>query len=324
MKQIVLEAPGKFAEREAPLPAIPPGCALVRMERVGVCGSDFHAFAGTHPIYTYPRVLGHELSGVIVECPSNDKDLQPGNRCAIEPYLTCGHCRACRKNRRNCCENIQLFGIHIDGGLQEFLPVPLELLHKSDHLSLEQLALVETLGIGAHAIERSRLEREDSVLIVGAGPVGLATTLFAQLSAATIHIIETNPDRRRFVEAMGYQVSESADGRQADVVFDATGNSDAMASSLRLAAPAGRLVYVGLTSNPIRIDDSALHRAEITLLASRNSFGMFPHIIHLIEKGIIDPAHWVTTRLSMADVVSQFSTLPSRPRLIKAMIEVSH
>jgi threonine dehydrogenase-like Zn-dependent dehydrogenase len=167
---------------------------------------------------------------------------------------------------------------------------------------VKQLALAETLGIGAHAVERSRLQREDSVLIVGAEPVGFATTLFAQLSAATIHIVETNPERRRFVEAMGYQVTESADGRQADVVFDATGNSEAMASSIRLVAPAGRLVYVGLTKNPIRIDDSALHRAEVTLLASRNSFGMFSYIIHLIEKGIINPSPWVTTRLSMAEV----------------------
>jgi 2-desacetyl-2-hydroxyethyl bacteriochlorophyllide A dehydrogenase len=324
MKQIVLEAPGKFAEREAPLPAVPPGCALVRMERVGVCGSDFHAFAGTHPIYTYPRVLGHELSGVIIECPSNDKGLRPGDRCAIEPYLTCGHCRACRKNRRNCCENIQLFGIHIDGGLQEFLTVPLDLLHKSDQLSLEQLALVETLGIGAHAVERSCLHYEDSVLVVGAGPVGLATTLFAGLSAAAIHVVETNPERRRFVEAMGYRATESADGRQADVVFDATGSSEAMASSLRLVAPAGRLVFVGLTKNPIQIDDSVLHRGEITVLASRNSFGMFPYIIQLIERGIIDPTHWVTAHLAMAEVSSKFSTLPAKPQIVKAMIEVSH
>ncbi|HWH58625.1 MAG TPA: zinc-binding alcohol dehydrogenase family protein [Terriglobales bacterium] len=324
MKQIVLEAPGKFAERDAPLPGIPPGHALVRMERVGVCGSDFHAFAGTHPIYTYPRVLGHELSGVIVECPSNDQGLRLGDRCAIEPYLTCGHCRACRKNRRNCCENIQLFGIHIDGGLQEFLAVPLDLLHKSEQLSLEQLALVETLGIGAHAVERSRLQHEESVLIVGAGPVGLATTLFAQLAAAAIHIVETNPERRRFVEAMGHRVTQSADGRQADVVFDATGSSEAMASSLQLVAPAGRLVYVGLTKNPIQIDDSVLHRGEITVMASRNSFGMFPYIIQLIEKGIINPSHWVTTHLSMAEVASKFSTLSARPQIVKAMIDVSH
>jgi threonine dehydrogenase-like Zn-dependent dehydrogenase len=322
MKQIVLEAPGKFAEREAPPPVVPPGSALVRMERVGVCGSDFHAFAGTHPIYTYPRVLGHELSGVIIECPPNGKNLGPGDRCAIEPYLTCGHCRACRKGRRNCCENIQLFGIHVDGGMQEYLAVPLELLHKSEHLSLEQLALVETLGIGAHAVERSQLQSGEQALIVGAGPIGLATAIFAKQTGATIFIVEKNPERRRFLERMGYAAAGAADGRQADVVFDATGSAEAMVLSPALVAPAGRLVYVGLTKEPLLLDDSVLHRGELTLMASRNSFGIFPRIIGLMESRQIDTTHWVSIRLPLAEVTAQFSSLPTRPDLVKAIIEV--
>src|ERR1700728_178297 len=155
MIQIVLEAPGQLVERDARMPEAAPGEALVRMEKIGVCGSDFHAFAGKHPIYTYPRVLGHELSGVILAVPENDKGIRAGDRCAIEPYISCGECRACRRGRNDCCEKIQLLGIHVDGGMQEFLPVPVRLLHKSDSLTLDQLALVETLGVGAHAVERS-------------------------------------------------------------------------------------------------------------------------------------------------------------------------
>lgn len=294
------------------------------MERVGVCGSDFHAFAGKHPIYTYPRVMGHELSGVIVECPPNDKGLHPGDRCAIEPYITCGKCRACLKSRHNCCENIQLFGIHIDGGLQEYLSVPLALLHRSDHLSLDQLALVETLGIGAHAVERSRLQRGESALVVGAGPVGMAIALFARVSGANVHIIEKTQARRQVLERMGYTSTQTPEKRQADAVFDATGSAEAMEKSISLVAPAGVLVYVGLTKDPVCIDDSVFHRKEITLMASRNSFGLFPRIIRLLEEGKVDTAHWVTDRVPFSEVVSQFSSLSMRPQLVKAIIEVNH
>jgi len=158
--------------------------------------------------------------------------------------------------------------------------VRIDLLYRSDHLSLEQLALIETLGIGAHAVERSQLQRGESALIVGAGPIGLATAPFVALCRAAAHVVEKNRARRGFVSEMGYSVTETAEGRQADVVFDATGSAVAMAGSLDLVAPAGRLVYVGLAKEPICLDDSTLHRWEVALMASRNSFSVFPHIIH--------------------------------------------
>jgi 2-desacetyl-2-hydroxyethyl bacteriochlorophyllide A dehydrogenase len=322
MIQIVLEAPGQLAERNARMPEAAPGEALVRMEKIGVCGSDFHAFAGKHPIYTYPRVLGHELSGVILAVPENDKGIRAGDRCAIEPYISCGECRACRRGRNNCCEKIQLLGIHVDGGMQEFLPVPIRLLHKSDSLTLDQLALVETLGVGAHAVERSGLKAGDEALVVGAGPIGIAVAQFALVQGADVHVVERNEWRCRFAEQMGFAASLSAEGRRGDVVFDATGNAEAMSASLELVATGGSLVYVGLTRDPIRIDDSLFHRREITLLASRNSCNQFPAIIRQIENGRIDTSPWITHRLSLTDVVAQFQDLPEQQTLIKAMIDV--
>ncbi len=216
MRQIVLEAPGRFTEREGAIPTASAGEALVRIEKVGVCGSDFHAFAGRQPIYTYPRIIGHELSGVVVEAPANDHGIQPGDRCSIEPYMSCGKCRACAMGRNNCCENIRLFGIHVDGGMQEYLSVPIGQLHKSDRLSLDQLALVETLGIGAHAVRRSGLKKGDEALIVGAGPIGIAVAQFASALGARVHMVEKSEWRRAFVERMGYASSSTAEGRQAD------------------------------------------------------------------------------------------------------------
>lgn len=304
------------------MPVAASGEALVRMEKIGVCGSDFHAFAGKHPIYTYPRVLGHELSGVVLDVPENDKGIRAGDRCAIEPYISCGECRACLRGRNNCCEKIQLLGIHVDGGMQEFLPVPVRLLHKSNSLTLDQLALVETLGVGAHAVERSGLKAGEEALIVGAGPIGIAVAQFASVRGAAVHVVERNEWRRRFAEKMGFAASLSAAGRRADVVFDATGNAEAMSASLELVATGGSLVYVGLTRDPIRIDDSLFHRREITLLASRNSCNLFPKIIHLIEDGQIDTSSWITHRLSLSDVVGQFHDLPEQQTLIKAVIDV--
>lgn len=322
MKQIVLEKPGRFAAKQGPELAPAPDEALVRMERVGVCGSDFHAYAGTHPIYTYPRILGHELSGVVVEAPANTKGIQPGDRCAIEPYLSCGKCRACARGRNNCCENIRLFGVHIDGGMQEFLPVPISLLHKSESLSLDQLALIETLGIGAHAVARGGIEHGQEVIVVGAGPIGIAVAQFAAVAGGTVHVVEKNEWRRCFVQKMGYTVSPELDHRVADVVFDATGNPQAMGKSLSAVATTGNLVFVGLTNRPVAIDDALFHKKEVTLYSSRNSFGLFPRIIRLVEEGKIDASRWITDRLTLAQVPSQFEDLTKRKNLIKAIISV--
>ncbi|HEY6445398.1 MAG TPA: alcohol dehydrogenase catalytic domain-containing protein [Acidobacteriaceae bacterium] len=323
MRQVILEAPGKFAEREAIAPVAQNGHALVRMERVGVCGSDFHAFAGDHPVYTYPRVLGHELAGMVVEAPANSRGIAPGSRCAIEPYLTCGSCRACAQGRRNACERLRLLGIHVDGGMQEFLSVPLELVHPSAQLSLDQLALVETLGIGAHAVDRSGLHAGESVLIVGAGPIGISVAQFACAAGASVHIVEKSEWRRALVGRMGYASSLTAEDRGADVVFDATGSAAAMAASLAYVATGGRLVFVGLTRDRVAIDDALFHRKELSILASRNSFGLFPRIIRLMEEGRINTSHWVTDRLHLSEVVSQFGSLPTRTTLMKAIVEVN-
>jgi 2-desacetyl-2-hydroxyethyl bacteriochlorophyllide A dehydrogenase len=323
MRQVVLVAPGIFAAREGKKPAAEAGCALVRICRVGVCGSDFHAFAGRHPIYTYPRIIGHELSGIVEYAPHNTRGIQEGDRCAIEPYLICGSCRACRAGRNNCCESIRLLGIHVDGGLQEFLSVPVDLLHKSEVLSLDQLALIETLGIGAHAVDRSALGSGEHALVVGAGPIGIAVAQFASERGAHVRIVEKTEFRRNFVAGMGYVSSATIEGEQADVVFDATGNAFAMGKSLEAVATGGRLVFVGLTRDPVSIDDALFHRKEITILSSRNSFGLFPRIIKLIENGRIDTSHWITDRLSLEDIVSRFASLPSRGTLIKAVVDMN-
>jgi 2-desacetyl-2-hydroxyethyl bacteriochlorophyllide A dehydrogenase len=322
MRQIVLQAPGEFIDRQVPSPGAAKGEALIRIRAVGVCGSDFHAFAGRHPAYTYPRVLGHELSGIVADIPKNDKGIEVGDRCAIEPYISCGRCHACKARRTNCCERLRVIGIHTDGGMQPFLSVPMALLHKSATLSLDQLALVETLGIGAHAVARSQLRNGEEALIIGVGPIGLAAAQFAQAAGAAVRVMEKNEWRRSFAVHLGFEAQGEQDSRLVNVVFDATGNANSMAASLRYAAPAGRVVYVGLTRDNISIDNPLFHMREMTLYASRNSYEQFPRIIEMIEQRQIDTSPWITNRLMLSEVPARFKDLPGNANLIKAIVDI--
>ena len=322
MRQIVLTAPGELVERQVPPPKAPTGEALLRIRRVGVCGSDFHAFAGRHPAYTYPRVLGHELAGEVVEVGSNGNGIKAGDRCAIDPYVNCGVCAACKAGRSNCCDHLTVLGIHVDGGMQSLLPVRVNLLHKSSILSLDQLAMVETLGIGAHAVARSELKSGENALVIGAGPIGLGVVIFAKVAGASVRVIEPNPFRRTFAEKLGAEAMDRADGRLANVVFDATGSAESMGKSLAHVAPAGRMVFVGLTRDPISIDDALFHKREVTLYASRNSRDQFPRIIHMMEDRKIDTASWITDRMGLGEVPLRLKDLPAKSNLIKGLVEL--
>lgn len=321
MLQIRLETPGTFAVRETPAPVAESGHALVRVRRIGVCGTDLHAFAGRQPFFQYPRVLGHELGVEVIAAPEG-AGVKVGDRCAVEPYLSCGTCHSCRRGKPNCCETLRVLGVHTDGGMGELLAVPVEKLFPSKTLTLDQLALVETLGIGQHAVERGAVQRGESVLVVGAGPIGLAVVQFALAAGATVVVLEPNPVRRAFVEQFGARAVTDVGTALFEVVFDATGNAAAMNRSFESVAFGGKLVFVGLMQGQVTFDDPLFHRREMTILASRNSAGAFPAIIAAIEAGRIDTAPWITHRMNLHDVPERFAELPKQPGLVKAMIEV--
>lgn len=322
MLQIVLEEPGRFGQQDVAEPAAAAGEALVRIRRIGVCGTDLHAYAGRQPFFTYPRVLGHELGVEVVECPPNDLGLKAGDHCAVEPYLWCGNCPPCRLGKTNCCERLEVLGVHCDGGMQPYFSVPLHLLHKSEKLTLDQLSLVETLGIGAHAIERAEAGPGSNVLIIGAGPIGLAAMQFAQAAGANVRVLELSPQRRAFVESLGVAAIERPGDELTEIVIDATGNKQSMESAVELVAFAGRLVLVGIVQDNLAFHDPLFHRREMSILSSRNSAGCFPRIIQMIENGQIDTTPWITHRLSLANVPSEFGQLRGHADLVKAVIEV--
>jgi len=337
MKTIVLERPGSFQLTERPAPAEPAaGEALVRVRRVGVCGSDLHAYKGDQPFFTYPRVVGHELGVEIVSIGASDRGLAVGERCAVEPYLNCGRCVACRRGKTNCCVRLQVLGVHADGGMRELITVPVAKLHKSATLTLDQLALIEMLTIGAHAVRRAQLEPGEPVLVIGAGPIGLSVIRFAQLVGADVTVLEVSERRREFcqrhlqvdrcLDAAGDPVARlegMLGGDLPTTVFDATGSKPSMVQALRYVANGGKLVLVGLVQAEVGYPDPEMHRRELTLLRSRNATWQdFTWAIRMVEQGRIDLAPWITHRAPADAVPGEFASWLDPARgVVKAVVE---
>ena len=292
------------------------------------------------PFFSYPRIPGHELGVEVLEVGDGVSNVKAGDRCSVEPYMNCGTCYACRKGSPNCCDSLEVIGVMIDGGLCEQFLIRADKLHRSEKLSFEQLALVETLGIGCHACDRGAPQEGDHVLIIGAGPIGLATLEFTRLTGATITVmdmVESRLDFCRETYGVPHTIQFRGDGSELDqmreitggdkyaIVTDATGHVGSMSAALQYVAQTGSLVYVGITTAEISFPHPALHKPEMTIKGSRNAVpGDFTRIISLIEDGTIDTNPWITHRTSFEDVIGEFETF-TRPEsgVIKAVIEVT-
>src|SRR5580692_7213307 len=187
MRAILLEKPEAFRVIDVPEPPAPgPGDAVVRIFRVGICGTDFSGYLGKMPFFSYPRIPGHELGVEVVAVGAGVTNVKPGDHCSVEPYINCQKCYSCSRGHTNCCEFHQTLGVHIDGGLRPHFLVPARKLHVSTKLSYEQLALVETLGIGLHAINRAAPRADETVFVIGAGPIGLSVVEFAKVAGSRV------------------------------------------------------------------------------------------------------------------------------------------
>ena len=341
MKALQLEKPQAWRTIDISEPATPgPGEALLRVHSVGICGTDFSGYLGKMPFFSYPRIPGHELGVEVLAVGAGVTNIRPGDRCSVEPYLNCGHCYTCRRGHTNCCETNKTLGVMCDGGLTERIILPARKLHPSAKLNFEQLALVETLAIGCHAINRGNPKPDEHVLVIGAGPIGLSAIEFAKLAAKKTIVLDMNEQRLAFVrERMGVpdtilatgdggelqRLAELTNGQLADVVVDATGSNKSMAQALNYCAFKGRLVYVGITQADIALPHApALHRRELDILASRNALpGDFTRIIRLIEDGRLDTRPWITHRAAFAEVADVFPTwLKPETGVIKAVVSV--
>ncbi|HEY3319679.1 MAG TPA: zinc-binding alcohol dehydrogenase family protein [Planctomycetota bacterium] len=336
MKTITLEKPGSFRLHDTAAPVLDSsGEAIVKIHRVGICGTDLHAYRGKQPFFSYPRILGHELGVEVVAVDPNDRGLKAGDRCAVLPSMTCGRCIACRRGKPQCCMNIRVLGVHMDGGMRELLKVPVAKLFPSTELSFDQLALVETLGIGSHAVQRGQIEPDETVLVIGAGPIGLSVIQFVKVAGARTIVLDINEDRLRFCrEKIGIEhtildgpetvaeLKKLTSDELPTTVIDATGNPASMTNAFRYIAHGGKLVFVGVFQGDLTFNDPDFHRRETTLMACRNSQPQdFERIVSLMEAGRLDTTPWITHRCTSDEMIERFpSWLEPSAKVLKAVV----
>ncbi len=336
MLAIFCDKPGLLSAKDLPKPHRAEGEVLVRIRRIGVCGTDLHIFTGNQPYLSYPRIMGHELSGTVEEAPDGSA-LSKGDIVTVIPYMSCGKCNACLKGKSNCCRNIGVLGVHRDGGMVEYLSVPQQFVLKAEGLSLDQAAMTEFLAIGAHAVRRAAVEAGQSVLIVGAGPIGMAVAVFAVLNGGVVTMIDSRQDRLDFCrnelgvshtvplgEGDKDRLSELTDGDFFDAVFDATGNPKAMERGFSFVGHGGTYVLVSIVASDISFNDPEFHKRETTLLGSRNAtLEDFEAVLEAQRAGRV-PEALITHRMTLAEVPSRFADLTNpKAGVIKGMVEIA-
>lgn len=337
MKTVILKEPGHFEVMDTPAPAPPSTDEVqVRVRRVGICGTDLHAFAGRQPFFNYPRILGHELAVEVVAIGSTVQphNLAVGDVCCVRPYMNCGICDACRRGVDNACVSLQVLGVHRDGGMRETINVPLSKIHASSLLDVDDLAFVEMLSIGCHAVRRAQVKPGEYALVVGVGPIGLGVAQFAHLAGAHVIALDVSEKRLNFARhqpAIDHCIDGKGDVLESlkaiipdglpTVVFDATGNAASMMQSFKYVAHGGRLVYVGLFQGDVTFNDPEFHRRELTLLASRNATAQdFVQVIHALETKRIHIKPWITYSPSPEALMRDFPTwLNPASGVIKAL-----
>jgi len=332
MKTMFLDKPGRFTLTETVPPSTPgPGEVLVRVLTVGICGTDLHAFEGTQPFFTYPRILGHELAVEVVEAGGAAGDLKPGDLCAVNPYLSCGECAACLRGRTNCCAKMCVIGVHCDGGMRDRILLPAKQMYKCAKLLPEQVPLVETLAVGCHAVGRAAMQPGERAIVVGAGPIGLSVMEFLRLAGADIAVVERLPERLAFAAkhaALKRYYPSHREARQEEpsmLVFDCTGDRGSMEQSIHLLEQGGKLIFVGLVNDHVSLFDPDLHRREATILASRNSIpAEHHHVLQAMEDGQIDIGAWPTEYASLSIMAQRFPAwLRREAGVVKAVINWS-
>jgi len=336
MKRLVCINPGHFEYQDLEKPSLQPGHALLKIRRIGICGTDLHAFEGTQPFFKYPRVLGHELAASYEA--GDAPGFTAGEIITFIPYFNCGHCIACRTGKPNCCAAINVFGVHIDGGMSEYVTVPSQSLIHGGGLSMDELALVEPLAIGAHGLFRANVQPGEFVAVIGAGPIGLGTMELAGKTGAQVIAIDLNEERLSFCRAaigvkhtinpvkedVMVKLKEITNGDMPTVVIDASGSQKAINTGFSYLAHGGRYVLIGLQGKEISFSHPEFHKREATLMSSRNATRKdFEMVIDLMSKGLINPANYITHRVRFDEVKDNFASwLDPSNKVIKAMVSL--
>jgi len=336
MKYIVCEKPHEFLLKQKPMPQRKQGESLLKIKKIGLCGTDIHAYGGTQPYFNYPRILGHELAAEYIE--GEAEGFKHGDKLTFIPYFHCGKCQACRNGLTNCCAKMQVFGVHIDGGMAEYVCIQDAYLLNGDGLDYDELALVEPLAIAAHGIRRAGVTKNDTVLVMGAGPIGLGLIQFAMQAGARVIAMDSNEYRVNFCREelhseafvslpetdVAKALSVLTNGDMPTVVFDATGNKAVMNAAFNYMAQGGRFILVGLQKSELTFSHPDFHKRESTLMSSRNATKQdFDYVLKSLKSGSISPKKYITHRGAFDALTQNFDEwIDPKNNAIKIIIDL--
>ena len=345
MKALVMTNPGEFAVEDRPIPIPQNDEVLFKVLQVGICGTDLHAFGGTQPLFTYPRVVGHELTVQVAEIPASAKSaaaesgVKEGDIVSILPYLRCGTCIACRNGKTNCCTSLKCLGVHTDGGLREYISLPAFHAVPAGKLKPEDIAAVECFAIGFHGIQRGNPRPGEAALVVGAGPIGIGVIHALKERGAKVIAMDINDKRLAYAKDIAgadytlnslntepdKALSDITGGELCPLVVDATGNAQQMMKVFNYACAGGTIVYVGLVRADITFHDPLFHVKELTLMGSRNATKEdFANVIAAMESGRVKTTGFVTHTARLDEVAAQFPLwIKPETGCMKAVVSVS-
>ena len=337
MKAIVINAPKDISIKEVSNPERKENEVIIKVHGMGICGSDIAAYKGINPLVTYPRIIGHEIAGEVLEVPRGETEIMPGDRVVIEPCVYCGNCYPCMNKRTNCCENLAVRGVHIDGGMSEFCFHPRHLLHQVPaDVSWKHLAMVEPLTISVHAVKRARLAKGEHLVVTGSGPIGLLAAQYALVIGAVPIIVDPIDERLAFARLLGIphginpvkesaveRIKEITGGRMAEAVIEASGSDAAIRSSIDYVAYSGRIALVGWPKGEVSLMTAMFTKKELDVMGSRNSLRDFPESIDLIAGNKIDVGSLVTRTVSFEEVpavIKESAAYPEKFMKVVALI----
>ena len=317
MKALCVQSPNHIVIEERPMPVIQsPNEVLIKVKAGGICGSDVHIYHGTSSVATYPRVIGHEIVGEIVETGNAVSGFTIGNRVILDPVISCGTCYQCRIGRRNVCGKLLVRSVHVDGGYQEYMVLPQEsIYHIPDNLSWEEAVMIEPFTIAEQVCSRAALVKDDTVFIMGAGPVGLSILKRVKLSGATCYISDIVETRLDFARQYGADAAINAkqtdvketimqltNGNGATVVIDAVCSTKSFEQALTYVCSAGRIITLGFSKEPSAINQLSITAREIDVRGSRLHNNKFPTVIEYFRSGQLAVKDMITHRYAFTEI----------------------
>lgn len=337
MKAIVIDKPYEVEIRDVPMPTVGEGEALLRVLYVGICGADVASYTGNQPFTTYPRIPGHEFSAEIIEIPENEKGLKKGDVVTCNPYFNCGKCYSCDRGHVNCCTDNRTMGVQRDGAFCEYISMPVERIYPGMGLTAKELALIEPFSISRHAISRAVIHQTDSVLIVGAGPIGLFALLAAKQFAGKIAVADVLNNRLDLAMSYGADgvvntatediakfTEEFTDGRGFDVCIEACGRPETFLMCIDEAAYAANIILIGNGKRETTFLHSIILKKELNIFGSRNAMKQdFLDNIELAASGKVDLMKMVSGVYEMDKAAEAFDALAhNKGDLAKLLIRI--